>query len=638
MKALQPVMIGNLRLKNRFIMAAMGPELGNFNETTVDYYVRRAEGGASMLLTNVIATEAIDGHGPSSTLTEESFEGFRSLVDKAHQYDCKVCIQIMPGVGLGGKAPGRDRPASASAIPMYPGADIRFEELTKDEIRFIQGEVFRTVGLAKKAGADAVELHAYGGYLTDKFMTPRWNIRTDEYGGSFQNRMRFLTELIEGIQAELGRDFPLIVKFTPCHYLPPEQGYRPMEEGIEVAQLLERLGVHALHVDTGCHDNWYMAMPPIYQQEAVTQLEAAKRVKAHTTLPVITNGRLGDIGKAEAALQNGWIDIVGVARAFLADPDFVNKLANNQTDEIRSCIYCNEGCIKSVTEGESIKCAVNPLAGQERAKALPRAEKAQKVLVIGAGPGGCQAAISASEAGHDVEIWEKADKLGGNFYNACQPSFKRDGEKLLQYYSIELRKRNIRVRYGMEATVETVLAYEPDAVIYAAGSSPVRPRSIPGIQKDHVATATEVLQNQVYLGEKVTVIGAGLVGCETALVLAGSGKRVTVVEMADRILPEPIFIQNAMMLKKMLQHPLLTFKTSSRLMQIDDESVTIHTPEGEEILPTDNVVLAMGFAPNTELFHALQDKVKIVNVGDSVQVRKVLDAVHEAHDTVLSLG
>ncbi|MDY8024641.1 NAD(P)/FAD-dependent oxidoreductase [Paenibacillus polymyxa] len=637
MLLLQPITIGNLRLKNRFIMAAMGPELGNFDRRTVDYYLRRAQGGASMILTNVIATEAFDGHGPSSTLTEDSFEGFRSLVKEAHLHDCKICIQIMPGVGLGGKAPDRAKPASVSATPLYPGSDILFDELTREEIKFIQGEVFKTVALAKKAGADAVELHAYGGYLTDKFMSSRWNLRTDEYGGSFENRMRFLNELIEGIQTTLGTAFPLIVKYTPSHFLPPEHGYRAMEEGIEIAKMLEQKGVHALHVDAGCHDNWYMAMPPIYQQEAVPQLLAARTIKAHTSLPVFTNGRLGDISKAEAALQNGWIDMVGVARALLADPDFPNKLAENRTDEIRSCIYCNEGCIKSVTEGEGIKCAVNPLAGFESLKMLPKTNVSKKILVIGAGPGGCQAAISAAEAGHDVEIWEKSARLGGNFYNACLPSFKRDGEKLLQYYSVELKNKGVRIKYCKEANAAEVRSYAPDSVIYAAGAVPVKPRSIPGIDKAHVAAATEVLQNHMYMGARAAVIGAGLVGCETALVLANSGKHVTIVEMADKILPEPVFIQNAMMLHQMLQHPNITIKNSCKLMSIEDEGIVVETSGEKETLACDNVVLAMGFRPNVQLYDELKDELQITNVGDSVQVRKVLDAVHEAYDAVLAI-
>ena len=180
MKVLEPIKIGNLELKNRFVMVAMGPELGNFDSRTQNYYIARAKGGASMIMTTVIATEAIDGHSPASTLTEESYNDFKEMVDKAHEYGCKICLQIMPGIGLGGKSENRTRPASASALPLYPGSEITFDELTKEEIKFIQGEVSRTLKLAKKAGADAVEIHAYGGYLTDKFMTKRWNIRTDE--------------------------------------------------------------------------------------------------------------------------------------------------------------------------------------------------------------------------------------------------------------------------------------------------------------------------------------------------------------------------------------------------------------------------------------------------------------------------
>lgn len=637
MKLLQPVQIGNLELKNRIVMVAMGPELGNFDDKTVEYYVRRAEGGAAMLLTNVIATEEIEGHSPSSVLNEDSFAGYKKLVDRAHAYGCKVCIQIMPGSGLGLMAPGRQKPACVSALPLYPGSEMTYEALTIEEIKFIQGEVVKTVALAKKAGADAVEVHAYGGYLTDKFMTPRWNTRTDEYGGCFENRMRFLNEMIDGIKAAVGNDFPMIVKFTPCHYLPQEAGYRTIEEGIEIARMLEQKGVHALHIDVGCHDNWYLAMPPIYQQEAVLQLSASRKIKEVTSLPIISNGRLSDTDKAETALENGYIDIVGVGRGLLADPDFPNKIIEHKNDEIRSCIYCNEGCIKSVCEGAHIRCAVNPMAGFETQKVLSKVEKKKKVLIIGAGPGGCQAAIAAAEAGHDVEVWEKQDHVGGNFHNACLPPFKRDGNKILSYYAVMMKKLEIRLKYCVEATKELVDGYAPDLIIYAAGALPVRPKSIPGIHMGHVVAATDVLQNKVPVGKEVTIIGAGLVGCETAIVLAEKGKKVTLVEMADHVLPEPVFIQNAMMLNQLLEHINITAKTSTKLMEIKEDHVLVQGSEREEDITCDTVVLAMGFVPNTDLYEALKSDYTIVNVGDSVKVRKVLDAVSEAYDAVLNI-
>lgn len=240
MKVLEPIKIGKLELKNRFIMVPMGAELGDFDSRTVEYYISRAKGGASMVMTTVIVTEAIDGHTPASTLTEESLAGFKELVERAHGFDCKICLQVVPGIGLGGMAKGRQKPASASALPLYPGAENTFDELTIEEIKFIQGEVSRTVKLANQAGVDAIEIHAYGGYLTDKFMTKRWNIRNDEYGGSFENRMRFLIEIIDIIKEDLGEDFPLLVKFTPDHFLPVEAGYRGIDEGIEIAKLLEK--------------------------------------------------------------------------------------------------------------------------------------------------------------------------------------------------------------------------------------------------------------------------------------------------------------------------------------------------------------------------------------------------------------
>ena len=637
MRILEKAKIGNLELKNKLVMVAMGPELGDFDQGTIDYYVRRAKGGASMIMVNVLATKDIDGPGPSSLLNEESYPGFKELVERCHEYDCKVCIQIMPGVGLGGKAEGRTMPASASAVALYPGADIHFQELSKEEIKFIQGEVSKTLKLAKKAGADAVEIHAYGGYLTDRFMTEKWNIREDEYGGSFENRMRFLNEIIHNTQEDLGKDFPLLVKYTPTHNLPVEAGYRGMEEGKKITKMLEEKGVHGLHIDVGCHDNWYQAMPPIYQQETAPQMAAAQEIKKITDLPVLSHGRLGDIGKAEKALENEWIDIVGVGREFLADPDFPNKVKENRSDEIRYCIYCNEGCIKSVSEGKHIDCAVNPETGYEGRKENKRAEDSKKVLVIGAGPGGCEAAIKAAQAGHQVEVWEKEERLGGNFYNACLPEFKRDGNKVLDYYKNMLNKLGIDVKYNKRATAEDILDHGADHVINATGGSPVRRRSIKGIDRDHVATATEVLQNKAILGDKVAIIGAGLVGVETGIVLANSGRDVTLIEMMDKVLPEPVFIQNLMMLNQLLDNPRIKSRTSTKLLEIKEESILVSKDDVEEEIPCDTVILAMGFAPNNKIYEELKDKIDIVNIGDSVRARKVIDATKEAFDAVLKI-
>lgn len=640
MRLLEESSIGAMRLKNRIIMAPMGAELGDFDVRTNAYYVARAKGGVAMLMCTVVATEEIEGPSPASKLDESSFEGLQSLVKQCHDYDAKICLQIMPGAGLGGMAPGRTQPVAPSPMQVMPGMDFMYAEMSKEEIGIIHRAVMRTAILAQKAGVDCIEIHAYGGYLTDKFMSKRWNQRTDEYGGSFENRMRFLTEMIEGIQSELGNDFPLMVKFTPSHYLPIEEGYRGMEEGLEIAKMLESKGVHALHVDAGCHDNWYMAMPPIYQQEIAPQMISAQAVKQVVSIPVLSQGRLENISKAEAALENEWVDLVCMGRGLLADPEIPNKIAQYRTDDIRNCISCNEGCIARVAnmpDSKHIECAVNPLTGHEGIRELKLTDNPKRILVIGAGPGGCSAAISAAEAGHTVEVWEKSAQLGGNFRAACMPTFKRDGEHILNYYRSQLNKLGIVVKYCKEATAESILAYGADKVIWAAGGTPVRPGSIEGIMGSNVCLATDALRELCLVGETIVVIGGGLVGCETAINYARRGKKVTIVEMSDKLLPEPLFIQNMMMLTGMLQHPNITSMPGTKLAKISQDSVTVESADGVQELSCDTVILAMGFKPNNGVYHELEGKVDIVNVGDSVRARKVYDAVHEAYNAVLSM-
>lgn len=640
MKLLEASTIGNMKLKNKIIMAPMGAELGNFDVRTNAYYVARAKGGASMLMCTVVATEEIEGHSPAAVLNEDSFEGLKSLVQECHEYDSKVCLQVMSGAGLGGMAPGRTQPVAPSPMPIMPGMDYMFAEMSIEEIKLIHNAVIHTAILAKKAGVDCLEIHAYGGYLTDKFMSKRWNQRTDEYGGSFENRMRFLTEMIEGVKAELGDDFPLIVKFTPCHYLPVDSGYREMEEGLRIAKMLESMGVHALHVDAGCHDNWFLAMPPIYQQEMVPQMNSSQAIKEVVSIPVISHGRLENVAKAEAALENEWVDFVCIGRGLLADPEIPNKIAEYRTDDIRSCISCNEGCIARVAsqpDYKSIECAVNPLTGYEGLKELTKTDAPKRILVIGAGPGGCTAAISAAESGHHVEIWEKTSQLGGNFQAAVMPTFKRDGGNILNYYRTQLNKLRIHVKYCMEATEEAILAYGADKVIWAAGGTPVRPSSIEGIMGNNVCLATDALRELCLVGDTIVVIGGGLVGCETAINYARKGKKVTIVEMADKLLPEPLFIQNMMMLTRMLDHPNITSMPSTKLVKIAKGFATVENADGKQEIPCDTVILAMGFKPNNQVYAALEGKMDIVNVGDSVQARKVYDAVHEAYDAILSI-
>lgn len=637
MKLMTPITIGGMNLKNRIVMAPMGMHLGNYDQRTQAFFGRRAKGGASMLMCNTLATPEVEGMCPSALLDADSFEGFRKMVEEAHQYDCKICVQIHPGNGrITMPPPGHKNPLGASAVPaMIPG--MICDEISKEEIKIIQNGFRRTANYAKQAGADAIEIHAYGGYLTDQFLTKRWNIRTDEYGGDLDGRMRFLTELIQIVKEDLGEDFPLIVKFTPCHYLPVEAGYRSMEEGIEIAKKLEAMGVHALHVDAGCHDNWYLAMPPVYQQEQVLQLRSARIIRKEVSIPVITHGRLGNVMKAENALQEGDCDIVAIGRGLLADPDLPNKIKEHRTNEIRPCISCNEGCIARVCMGKSVECAINPNTGKEGVNDLQKSQNPKKVLVIGGGPAGCEAAMAAAICGHQVELWEKKDKLGGNVLAASHPVFKQDMEQLIHYYEEEMGRLHIPVKYCMEATEEEVDAFRPDAIIWAAGGKAICPDAIPGIHGENVVMALDALTNQALLGQNIVVIGGGLVGCETAVDLVSKGKKVTVVEMAEKLLPEPLFMQNLMMMKGLIQASGITSMVKTKLLSIHPDGVCVSTEEGEKTVPCDTVVLAMGFRPDDSLYDRLAAKYPVTKVGDSVKARKIFDAVHEGYDAVREL-
>lgn len=631
MKLTEPGSIGRMVLKNRMVMAPMGAALDDYGPQSAAYYLARARGGAALLLINTQVSQAVESLGPSEILSKQNYQQLAAIIAAAHQYDCKIGIQLHPGNGrIAAPPPGRTRPLAAACV-LAPDGKTLCEPLSRQDIHLIEEGFKRGLYYAGQAGADCIEIHAYGGYLADQFLTKRWNNRTDEYGGSLSGRMRFLNELIALHQQELGSDFPLLVKFTPEHGLPPEEGYRALAEGVEIAIRLEQQGVTALHIDVGCHDNWYLAMPPIYQQQPVIQLKIARAVKAAVNIPVITNGRLGDVGKAEAALAHRDLDFVVIGRGLLADSDLPNKVLFHQQDTIRPCISCNEGCIAHICAGRSISCAVNPRTGQEWTP-LPEAAKVSKrILVVGAGPAGCQAALMAADRGHQVEIWEKAERLGGKVIAASAPIFKQDLARLLSYYERQLLLRKIPLLYGQTADLESVLSAQPEAVIWAAGAQPLCPAQVKGIESAQVVFAEDLLRNHRPLGECIAVIGGGLVGCETALHLDTLGKRVILIEMQPELLADNIFLQNKMMLINMLKASKIMVLTGRQLTQIKAQSIVLTSEDGPEEMVCDQVVLALGYQAQPALYAEIAQHIPVFAVGDAYQPGKIGDAIHTGY-------
>lgn len=634
LRLLEPIRIGNMELKNRMVLAPMGVTIGNMTKGTVDYFAERAKGGAAMIFCNIKGSAAFESAAHSIFFNKDTEALFKETVERCHAYGCKVGAQIMPGDGrIGGPSTKYRVPICASAVPWMHAPMLKCHELTVEEIGIIEADYRESVRTAVRCGADCIEIHAYGGYLTDQFLTARWNIRTDAYGGSMEHRARFLKELIEICKDEGGEDFPVIVKFTPDHYMDGE-GYRTMEEGIALAKLIVSYGADALHVDAGCHDNWYLAMPPAGMQEMTPQMRSGKIIRSVVDVPVLTNGRLGDVDKAEAALLGGVCDVAVIGRGLLADPALPNKLAEGRPEDILPCISCNEGCIGRVYAGKPATCALNPRCGFEDGSLdIPRAETSKRVVIVGAGPAGCMAALYAEAAGHDPILLERGGCIGGKLHAACKPWFKGDMRRYITWLETQLRKAEIPVRFYTEATEETVSALKPDAIIWAVGGKENRP-DIEGIALPNVYHAVDALLSRCYVGKRVLVVGGGMTGVETALQLDKTGHEVI---CAARAFPaKPGFKMNDELLRDLMAASGVRFLSGTRLRKIDGDvlgcSATLTRGEETVSVDCDTVLLALGSA--SQAASGLEAIAPVTVIGDADRGGKIIDAVHAAWNAI----
>jgi 2-enoate reductase len=640
MKLFEPGKIGKLEVKNRIVMAPMGiiglVELdGRISQRGVDYYVARAKGGVGLITTGMTYVE----HGVASSFipTSEMWSflprideiGYKprlaELADAVHDYGTKISIQLTAGLGRVAM-PHYKIPAAPSAVPLKWDPKKLARELTIEQIKKLIAAFGPAAALAREAGMDAIELHGHEGYLLDQFQTALWNKRTDKYGGDLEGRLRFPLEVIETIKKAVGRDFPVIYRYGIRHYI---EGGREDEESLEMAKRFETEGVDALHVDAGCYETWHWPHPPTYQPPGC-MVDCAEIVKKVVSIPVFAVGKLGYPELAERVLQEGKADFIVLGRALLADPEWPNKVREGKWDEIRPCIGGHDGCMFRVTRRKYISCTVNPATGNERELTLKPAEKSKSVLVVGGGPGGMEAARVAALRGHQVTLWEKNDRLGGNLIPASVPDFKSDLRVLINYLSNQLRKLNVDVRLGKEGTLEMIQEMCPDVVIVATGATPIIPK-IPGAEKSIVATAIDVLLGKKDVAENIVVVGGGLIGCETAAFLAGKGKKVTIVEMVSDIIPDE-YEASRSMIKEMFEKGEVEVLTDTTLLEIDDDGVIVDgKPEGKRKLEADSVVLAMGMKPRKKLEQALEGKVAEVRaIGNCAEGRKVIDAMWEA--------
>lgn len=650
-----PIQIGKLTLKNRFAMAPMGPlglgdSEGGWNQRGIDYYTRRAQGGTGLIITGVtfsdceVETQSMP-NAPNSTYNPVHFvRTSREMTERVHAYGAKIFLQMSGGFGRVTIPTnlGEFPPVAPSPIP-HRWLDKTCRELTRDEIHKIIESFGKGAFNAKRAGFDGVEVHAvHEGYLIDQFAISFFNHRTDEYGGSLENRLRFAKEIREEIAKTCGWDFPVAVRFSPKSMLKDwrkgalpneefEEKGRDLEEGLQTAKLLEAYGYDALDVDVGCYDAWWWNHPPMYMEKGPYR-KYAKLVKEIVKVPVFMAGRMDTPEMAESCVKDGTCDVISLGRPLLADPDYVKKLRTNHVCEIRPCISCQEGCMGRIQTYSMINCAVNPQAARERVTAYEPVARKKRVLIAGGGVAGCEAARVLAERGHEPVLYEASERLGGNLLPGGAPAFKEDDLQLVKWYENELERLRVPVYLNTRVTKEMVLESDCDAVIVATGS---RPKMFSLGDDEKVYCAEQVLMNQKDPGDRVVVVGGGLVGCEMALDLAQKGKKVTILEALPKIMAVngPICSANKEMLEELLPFHGVNIICNAKVTGFKDGAVSYETAGKAEKLDADSVILSVGYRSADELYHELEfDVADLYLLGDAGKVSNIMYAIWDAFE------
>ncbi|MGF1759355.1 FAD-dependent oxidoreductase [Photobacterium sagamiensis] len=666
----EPMNIGSLKLKNRYSMAPMGTlgcvdGDGAYNNRGVDYYVARAKGGVGLIITGVQMVENELEQFPMPSLPCPTYQptayirSAKEMTERVHAYGTKIFAQLTAGWGrscIPGFTP-EDKSIAPSEAQNRFDPSITHRELTTDEVKYFIGKFIESAVIAQKAGFDGVEIHAvHEGYLLDQFTMSFFNKRTDQYGGNFENRYRFAVEIVQGIKAICGKDFPVSLRYSVKGnmkgfgqgILPGEQAEevgRDMEEGLKAAKYLQDAGFDALNVDAGTYDSWYWNHPPNYFKPGMYQ-PYCKAVSEVVDIPVLMAGRMEDPELASHAVNEGIADGISMGRPLLADPEVVNKIRRGRFEEVRPCLSCHLGCLGRMAEVGNISCAVNPSCGREEEYKLTAAYKRKKVVVIGGGVGGMEAARIAADRGHDVVLMEKSGALGGNVIPGGQAPFKHDDKQLLEWFAGEMDRKQVDVRMNTTATKQTIEAEQPDSVIFATGSRPVQPQWLEGKDKPHVIVAEDMLmQPELITGQQVVVIGGGLVGTEAALWMAQKGKSVTLIEGADDIIggPHGTCFANYQMLKELLVAENVDVQTSTFLKHITDTGLVVHPAGDSDVcqpLKADHIVLALGYKAENSLHETLVNELdaeEIFNIGDSQQARTIMAAIWDGYEVARSL-
>jgi 2,4-dienoyl-CoA reductase-like NADH-dependent reductase (Old Yellow Enzyme family)/thioredoxin reductase len=627
-----PIKIGHIEIPNRLVVPAMVMNFCHVNGTATERYIAyheaKARGGWGLIITEDYAVDPIGKGFPNipGLWGDSQTKSHQQFTKRIHTIGSRIFAQIYHAGRQTSHHVIGCQPVAPSPIPC-PAMQEMPRELAAQEIEDIMEKFGDCARRAQDAGFDGIEIHGGHGYLIAQFMSPYANKRTDDYGGNLENRMRFPLEIIRNIRKKVGEDFPVIFRISGDELV---LGGRTMEETKAIAVLLEKAGVHALHVSAGVYESSYGIVPPAAIRHGwITGF--AEMVKHVVDIPVITVGRITDPLHAEAILAEGKADLVAMGRASLADPDLPRKAAAGQFAYINHCIGCLQGCNGRIALYQPATCMVNPTLGKEDELIITPARVKKKIFIAGAGPAGMEAAIIAARRGHDVHIFEKTRRLGGQFYTASIPPDKSEINDFIIWQKKQLDDLGVSIHLNQELREETVKENKPDVVIVATGSIPMV-LAVPGSKGPHVVTAHDVLNAKVSVGQSVVVIGGGMIGSETASYLANQGKTVTIVEILPKVAADAVPAVRYFLLKN-LKEKKVCIHVNATVREILDKGLILEK-DGHltKLEPFDSIVLAAGVTSCNELSTKLQNLIpQLITIGDALKVRKALDAIAEGY-------